>query len=131
MFLTTTPTLSQSGSVPTIISAPFSLAIDIAISNTAFSSGFGYSTVENFESGISCSLTTSTFLNPTSSKAFLIGKLPVPCIGVNIIFISLPTLSIMSCLITCSFTASINALSTVSSNKVINSFSSLVVGIVL
>ena len=64
------------------MSAPDSFAIFIAISNTAFSSGFGYSTVEKLLSGNSCSFTTSTFLNPDCFRTSLTGILPVPCIGV-------------------------------------------------
>ena len=135
VFLTTTPTLSQSGSVPIIMSAPSFFAFSIAILKTSFSSGFGYFTVEKLGSGNSCSFITSTFLNPTSLSTVLIGTFPVPCIGVKNIFISFPTLSIISCLRTWVLTASTNALSTSSPITFNNPFSIasflLIVGIVL
>ena len=42
--------------------------------------------------------TVITFLKPTSSSVLLTGIFPVPCIGVNTIFILLPYSSIISCL---------------------------------
>ena len=82
MSLTTTPILSQSGSVPNIISGWISLAMSKANLNTFGSSGFGYGAVGKFPSGISCSLTTNTFSYPNSFNILLTGTFPEPWIGV-------------------------------------------------
>ena len=72
------------------------LATSIAILNASLSSGFGDFTVEKSGSGISCSFTVIIFLKPASSSVLLTGIFPVPCIGVNTIFILLPYSSIIS-----------------------------------
>ena len=105
--LTTTPILSASGSVPNIISGLDSLAISKANLNTFGSSGFGYGAVGKFPSGISCSLTTSTFSYPSSFKTLLTGIFPLPCIGVYITFKSFALVATKSFLIVNDLTSSI------------------------
>ena len=110
--LTTTPILSQSGSVPKIISGDSCFAISNANSNTCGISGFGYGAVGKFPLGSSCSLTTFTFEYPSSDNTLLTGIFPLPWIGVYIIFKSFAFSLTNSFLIVKFLTSSIYALST-------------------
>ena len=57
-----------------------------AISNALVSSGLGDSTVGKLPSGIFCSSTICTFLNPALFKTSGIRVIEVPCRDVNTIF---------------------------------------------
>ena len=111
---TIAPTLSQSGSVPIIKCASFFLASSMASLKAFLSSGLGYSTVENSESGISCSGTTKILLNPISFNTLFTGTLPVPCRGVSTTLKSSVTSFIVSPLNDCFLTSLIYASSTCS-----------------
>ena len=72
------PTLSESGSVAITRSALIFLAIFIASSNAADSSGLGDLTVGKFPSGLACSSTIYTLSKPKRFKTLGTRVAPVP-----------------------------------------------------
>ena len=76
---TATPKRSESGSVPTTISAPILFAKAIAIDKASGSSGFGDFTVGKSPSGSACSGTIFTSLYPAFANTFGIDLIDVPC----------------------------------------------------
>ena len=86
MSLTAIPNRSESGSVPITISALILSANSNAIFNAAGSSGLGDFTVGKFPSGLRCSSTMVTSVNPACFKAAGIAITDVPCSGVKTIF---------------------------------------------
>ena len=79
VFLTATPSLSESGSVPITISAFVFSANANAMVNASGSSGFGDFTVGKFPSGSACSATIFTSVKPAFAKTLGIDLIEVPC----------------------------------------------------